>query len=74
MSIKVTSPPPVRNKQVTTQNIDTETITHHRAARPGHPVQRGHRESAPINSGCDLTLLVNIYFLMSALLINANYH
>ena len=47
VSIKVTSPPPVRNKQVTTQNIDTETITHHRAARPGHPVQRGHRESAP---------------------------
>ena len=27
VSIKVTSPPPVRNKQVTTQNIDTETIT-----------------------------------------------
>ena len=27
MSIKVTSPSPVRNKQDTTQNIDTETIT-----------------------------------------------
>ena len=27
VSIKVTSPSPVRNKQDTTQNIDTETIT-----------------------------------------------
>ena len=46
VSIKVTSPPPITSR-TPPRTLYGERQHRDRAARPGHPVQRGHRESAP---------------------------